>query len=628
MTSRMTIGALLASAAFASPALAQAQPTDPSTGSPQPAAQATPNQSATPQTQAPALPVTTQDILDAESADSADEVVVVGSRPRGSVIGDIPPENTLDSRDVRATGATSITELLDALAPQIGSARGRGGEQPVLLLNGQRISSFRELRDIPTEAIERVDILPEEVALKYGYSANQKVVNFVLRQRFRSTTAQVGATAATQGGYTAATGDLTRLMIQKNGRTTFNLHAAGNGLLTESERDISLEQQPTTGAPAEQELAGRSLIGTKRDLRAGATVNRHVLGNVSGTFNGEVEHTDGRSLIGLSNNIPYAILGRKTTADSAHAGVSLNWDKWDWRWSVTGNADYEHDTTRTDADQGNQRAHENRSSGDLLATANGNLFTLPAGDATTTIKLGGSTSHLNSASTRNPLPTSLGRTTGSAAINVDLPISRRGHDFSALGNFTVNANAEVEQLSDFGMLTTLGAGANWSPVNRLNFITSWTREEGAPSIQQLGDPVLDTPNTRIFDFTTGKTVLVTSTTGGNPDLKSDKRSVFKLGTNWQPFEKTDLRFRADFVHQTIHRPISNITVTQSIESAFPDRFTRVPCSEVDDPECDETQGELVRVDLRPINFDRSTRDTLRIGFDFSKPINRGSRRRR
>ena len=133
------------------------------------------------------------------------EIVIVGQKPRGSVIGDIPPEDTLDARDVRATGATNITELLDALAPQIGSAQGRGGERPVLLLNGQRISSFREMRDIPTEAIQRVEILPEEVALKYGYRADQKVVNIVLRQRFRSTVAQVGATAATEGGYARPT---------------------------------------------------------------------------------------------------------------------------------------------------------------------------------------------------------------------------------------------------------------------------------------------------------------------------------------------------------------------------------------------------------------------------------------
>src|SRR5439155_15792632 len=136
-------------------------------------------------------------------------------------------------------GATSISDLLEALAPQIGSVRGRGGGgAPVMLLNGQRVSGFRELRDIPTEAIVRVEILPEEVALKYGYSADQKVVNIVLRQRFRSTVAQVGATAATEGGYAAGSGDVTRLMIQKNGRTQFNLHATGNTMLTEAEGNI------------------------------------------------------------------------------------------------------------------------------------------------------------------------------------------------------------------------------------------------------------------------------------------------------------------------------------------------------------------------------------------------------
>ena len=142
-----------------------------------------------------------------EYGDEEDAIVVTGARPRGSVVGDIPPEDTLNSRDVRATGATNISELLDALAPQIGSAQGRGGGAPILLLNGQRISGFRELRDIPTEAISRVEILPEEVALKYGYGADQKVVNIVLRERFRSTVAQVAAGTATDGGYASAKGD-------------------------------------------------------------------------------------------------------------------------------------------------------------------------------------------------------------------------------------------------------------------------------------------------------------------------------------------------------------------------------------------------------------------------------------
>src|SRR6476659_4762758 len=112
MTSRLSIGALLAGDAFVPPALAQTQPAAPA--------------STQPTTAAPAAAQPAPDATDDESDTAPEEIVVTGSRPRGSVVGDIPPENTLDSRDVRATGATNISELLDALAPQIGSAQGRG----------------------------------------------------------------------------------------------------------------------------------------------------------------------------------------------------------------------------------------------------------------------------------------------------------------------------------------------------------------------------------------------------------------------------------------------------------------------------------------------------------------------
>src|SRR5262249_46357927 len=230
-------------------------------------------------------------------------IVITGAKPPGSVIGDIPPEKTLDPRDVRATGATNITELLDALAPEIGSARGRGGEQPVLLLNGQRISSFRELPAIPTEAILRVEILPEEVALKYGYRADQRVVNIVLRQRFRSTAATLNGSASTEGGYASGQADVTRLMIQKNGRTQFSLHAQGSGMLTEAERDITLSEPPPAGATEDQALAARSLLGTKRQIRGAAAFNRTIFGSVSATLNTELEHDEGRSLIGLNDTL-------------------------------------------------------------------------------------------------------------------------------------------------------------------------------------------------------------------------------------------------------------------------------------------------------------------------------------
>lgn len=575
------------------PAAAQQAVTPPASAQVQPSAQP-----------AQPLPEATDEYGD-ESDSNA--IVVTGTKARGSVVGDIPPQTVLDSRDVQATGATNINELLDALAPQIGSVQGRGGEQPVLLLNGQRISGFRELRDIPTEAIERVEILPEEVALKYGYSADQKVVNIVLRRFFRSTAALARGQIATDGGYGAGTADLTRLMIGTNGRTSLNAHAEGNNMLTEADRNI---RQASGTSDATQESAARSLIASKLDLRAASVINRTILGDVGATLNTEVEHNEGKSLFGLSDIL--VPLARNTSADTAHVGTVLNWGT-KWQWSSTANADYEHDATTSDrrADLLLDHATSTQESANADLTGHGTLFMLPAGNVSTTARIAASTLHMTAAHHSPDLneSRSLNRTAGTASVNFDVPLSRRGSKFAALGNVTINGNAQIEHLSDFGTLTKYGGGVNLSPVERLELIGSWTREEGAPSVQQLGNPLLETPGTRLFDFVTGQTVLATVITGGNPNLLADRRTVLKIGGNWQPWDNTDLRLRANYVHQVINRPISDLPgPTAAIEAAFPDRFVR------------NAQGQLVSADLRPVNFDSSRRDQLEIGFDFTHPL--------
>ena len=538
---------------------------------------------------------------DEEEEYDEDAIVIVGQRDRAAVIGDIPPENQLNSRDIRATGATTITELLEAVGPQIGSARGRGAGQPVLLLNGRRISGFRELRDIPPEAIERMDILPEEVALKYGYRADQKVVNFVLRRRFRSTVARADAGAATDGGFVTGLADATRLQINRDQRTTFNLHAEANGAIDEDERDIDIAPL----GPGEFDQRGfRSLVGERRLVRGSVVASRTVLGDVGATFNAEVEHSEGRSGLGL-DTIP---LLRDTESNNAHLGLTLNGDKGKWRWSATGNADWLRSESESDRSAiRTDTARSTRTAGALDATASGPLFTLPAGDVRTTFKLAAETLDLDARRRRAGIvsETSLGRDRGAASANLDVPILKD----SPIGRLTANANAEVEQLSDFGSLTTVGAGLNWAPLDRLNLIASWTREEGAPSIEQLGEPVIETPDTRVFDFTTGQTVNVIAISGGNPALDADRRSVLKLGANFKPFEKTDLRLRADFVSSTIDSPIAGLPgPSAALEAAFPERFVR------------DGGGNLVSVDFRPVNFDQSKRQTLRWGFDFTKPL--------
>jgi hypothetical protein len=583
----------------------------------------------------------------ADEEEEGQEIVVQGQRPRGSVIGDIPAENVLDTRDIRATGATSISELLDSVASQTGSARGRSGGRPILLLNGQRISGFRELRDLPPEAISRMEILPEEVALKYGYAADQRVVNIVLRRRFNSTSAELRGKGATDGGYVAGQVDTTRLIIAEGTRTSLNFRAEGNSPLYESERDILLDPvAPETDAVDPRPF--RTLVAPRTDFRLSGTHNRTILGDVSATINLEAEREASKSRFGVPTGTfdedndgdadivrafpEDAPLTRTNRTESLRLGTALNTQRGKWRLSSTGNAEFSHSITRTDngadfsdlqarlnagdptldpfGDLGpvdllpRDRSRSNRYSLALDGTATGPLFALPAGDATATFRIGAGSTGIDNESTVDEPGLNRGTLEGSASI--DLPITKRA---SSIGRLTANANAGLTRLSDFGSLTSLGAGLNWSPQQRLNLTASWTREEGAPSLQQLGDPRLDTPNVSFFDFSTGETVLVTVVTGGNPDLRSDTRNVFKIGGNWQPFTEPDLRLRAEYVHQTIDHPQASFpAASEALEAAFPDRFVR------------DEEDNLVSVDLRPVNFEQSRRDTFRWGFDFTKPL--------
>ncbi len=276
--------------------------------------------------------------------EEGEEIVVTGQPQRGSVIGDVQPEQQLSAADVRALGVTSISELISELSPQTNGS-------PVILLNGKRISSFSEIQDIPSEAVQRVDILPEQVALSYGYAPTQKVVNIVLRQRFRAETAEGRVATTTQGGRENGKVEAGLLRIQGDNRFTLNLQYSRAAALLESERGITAtapgrpyalagnivgtgvggEIDPTlsalvgqnvtvasvpgsaaTGAPSINDfVAGanatsvsdltryRTLSPETESFSANATLAR-ALGGVSATLNGRLELSDSDSLQGLS----------------------------------------------------------------------------------------------------------------------------------------------------------------------------------------------------------------------------------------------------------------------------------------------------------------------------------------
>ena len=660
------------------------------------------------ETSAEAEDAATQDAIEGDF--DGEEIVVTGRAPRGSVIGDIPPEVTLDARDIRSYGASNIAELLQELSPQTQSGRGRGGGQPVTLLNGRRISGFQEIRNIPPEALERVEVLPEEVALKYGYRADQRVVNFVLRERFRAVTGEADVRLPTAGGRGEYETDANYLRL--GGDVRFSLDAeykrqsalleserdildrstqpfslAGNvaGLLTNGEidpalsaaagRTVTVAAVPSTaasGAPSLTDFvigAGtasttdtspfRSLLPKGDSVQLGATYSRPI-GDVSATINGRFEKTGSTSLLGLPGATltlpagnPYspfaadALLyryadGQALTRESddwtGRIGFAVTGNETPWNWSVTGS--YDHAETQSVTERGfdigavqarlnagdpafnpfaasadfgpliRDRAKSNSDTTDLEFVTNGPLFRLPAGEVRSTFKAGVETRNLSSRSTRAERDGDLYRAQANLQGNIDVPIaSRREGVLDAIGNLSANVNLAVDQLLDFGTLTTWGGGLNWSPIEQVRVIASYTNEDGAPSIQQLGDPTVLTPNVRVFDLTRGETVDVSRLDGGNPNLLADNRRVWKLGVNVRPIKDTDLSIQADFIDSRTRNPIASFpTATPEIEAAYPDRFVR------------DEEGQLIRIDSRPVNFARADRQELRWGINFSEAL--------
>ncbi len=290
--------------------------------------------------------------------EQAQDIVVVATRLAGQVETDLPPVLTLDEADISTYGASSIAELLDAVGPQTGSGRGRGGGRPVILLNGQRISSFREMRSIPPEAIRRMEVLPEEVALRFGYPADQRVVNFILKDNFSSKQVSGEFNLPTRGGYSNR--ELEGSLLRIDGPRRMNLEAkiVDTSLLTESERGIIQDPAELASLPASTDPGlYRSLAPENREISLNGTwstgLGKDGIGG-SLSANGAYTRTDSRSLSGLDDLLLDAspqqlrALERKTATDLVQGGLAFNKPLGDWLLSVTGDAGYTDSTTRSD----------------------------------------------------------------------------------------------------------------------------------------------------------------------------------------------------------------------------------------------------------------------------------------
>ncbi|MEO0464524.1 MAG: hypothetical protein AAF127_15450 [Pseudomonadota bacterium] len=570
-------------------------------------------------------------------------IIVEGTRLRGQLDVEQAPLLELGEEDIAAEGVASIADLVAQIENQTGSARGRGGGgRPVILVNGIRIGSFRELFQYPPEALSKVEVFPEETAQRFGLPPDRRVINLILKDNFASREVELEFEGPARGGNYTREQELGYLRIAKGGRFNFNFTAQDTSLLTEDERDIIQTPGSTSeleGDPSQAEA--RSLIADSRSFDANLSwAKAFIDSGISLSANANYVRNDSRNLDGVNlvtlsdaggdsltrtfgENDP---LERRTASDTGAVAGSLSAPVNAFRLTSTFDASLVETTTQidnrfdtaaleadalagtlaldgplpADAEAGFETAFSRRWNAVNFNTLNGPLANLPGGELLATFDLGYTWDQIESADTRSNSDVQLRRGAVQTGANFVIPITSRRTGFAdALGSLSLNAQVGLEELSDFGTLGDYNFSLNWSPFDSLDLSATYIYREVAPGLESLGNPQITNLNVPVFDFVTGDTVLAEVTTGGNPALPAETQRDWKFALNWQLPFIDGTRFTVEYIRNRSDDVTSAFPqVTEAIEAAFPDRVTR------------DAFGTLTALDRRPVSFSETRADRL------------------
>ncbi|HUB90693.1 MAG TPA: TonB-dependent receptor plug domain-containing protein, partial [Dyella sp.] len=161
-------------------------------------------------------------------------ITVTGSHIRRVDVETSNPVVTIDSAAIRSSGKLTLGDLVQELpavtggnvTPQVNNGggsgaatvglRGLGAQRTLVLIDGHRIipsasNGFVDLNSIPTDMVERIEVLTDGASAVYGSDAIGGVINVILKKNYNGATlsAQYGQSGHGDGAskaYTAAFG--------------------------------------------------------------------------------------------------------------------------------------------------------------------------------------------------------------------------------------------------------------------------------------------------------------------------------------------------------------------------------------------------------------------------------------
>ncbi len=163
------------------------------------------------------------------SSQNLDRIEVVGSRIKRAEVEGPSPVTVISSAQLEKEGFVSVSDALETITQNAGSVqnelnsaggftpngspidlRGLGPGRTLLLINGRRAadypfpyngqSNFQNFGNIPTAAVERVEILSGGASAIYGSDAVAGVVNIVLKKNYEGDVFKLRTGTTTTGG--------------------------------------------------------------------------------------------------------------------------------------------------------------------------------------------------------------------------------------------------------------------------------------------------------------------------------------------------------------------------------------------------------------------------------------------
>lgn len=595
--------------------------------------------------------------VEAEKAGPADQRVpiqswpeeIVVTAPRGEAL--VKPETEMNDQDIRRYGASSIGELVRDLAPLIGGS----DDGPILLVNGKRMGDASAIIGFPPEALERLAILPPAAATLYGYPAQSRVVNLVLKQHFYSWNVDAELTMPTALGRDSEQVSIGRFAV--DGPTYWNaqLRLSRETALLRSSRGLPSRAETITQRHPLQVLNDfETLLPSSRGAAFNVGVNR-PFGSFSGSLNFNASTSRSLQILG-SIRWPFVPLDdpawlqlantvairrqelRRPLRNSQHSGMvnlSGTLSGVIGGWNTNLSASYARGWTDGLIERGAevptiQDVHgtnamilnhyvswprsvlqvERTRSGNESWNAQLNMNTLianfPAGPVSGNFSIGGNKSRSwnvrNDSSSGFSTRSDANQSLLNAQISLNFPLVSRNHgSFRALGEISANLSRSTFIASGSKPQSQFSAGINWSPIPNLDLRGSFVSTEIRPTIELLNAPTIEVV-TRVYDYYRQEIAEPLRITGGTPGLSVGSQQAVSFRGMLRPFNNRQITLTVEYIRQQTkggYLPFPDLT--PATEMAFPERIFR------------DAQGRLIRIDARAINIDHDLNTRLNTG---------------